>query len=348
MKIDTEKGGIIRGDVVAYTSDHQSYAKGVGGATQIPLARNDGRSYGFDHERLGVLNVDPELPGGFSIDFSGVSNKKELAPVLRSAVDKAGMEDPYEAWKAVKESLGMWKPKDPQPPKADKRPQETKNELPPIPGYTIPRADSDGNQIMPAQDFPVQPVQAQTQAQPVAVEPTPARVEGQNDRMDSIEKQLLRMGQMVSQLNQIMTPASTQPATVPQPAANSEQLIDKSSAEPPARTGTGDLVEVGKLLKLPFDLHPSGTKPKFQVYFDLGGGGTISAYYHHVSLQEDSIFLYYDVRFEFGQQYVPPDREEPLTLQIPALKKEVRAFYRGQSDSFGVFDVYVLIIDKKT
>jgi hypothetical protein len=98
-------------------------------------------------------------------------------------------------------------------------------------------------------------------------------------------------------------------------------------------------------LKIPFLTNGVPAKPAFTLYFDFGQFGTISARYHAVIENKDSIVLVYDTRFEYGQQYLPPSLSEAqaINLGVAETGKNYQVFSVGLHWSLGCLDFVVLL-----
>lgn len=97
-------------------------------------------------------------------------------------------------------------------------------------------------------------------------------------------------------------------------------------------------------LKMPYVSGPVGLKAKRRVFFDFGGTGKQSAFYHDVIESNSCVALVYDTRYENGTQFEPPDLEDAkIQLAVPHMKKTFQVSSMGFSFSMGVFDVIVLV-----
>lgn len=74
------------------------------------------------------------------------------------------------------------------------------------------------------------------------------------------------------------------------------------------------------LLDIPF-LTGAPVKPEYQVFFDLGNMGILSANYHAAIVGNNCLCLVYDTRFEYGVQYLPPSLTHNFKLTIPKISK---------------------------
>jgi hypothetical protein len=102
-----------------------------------------------------------------------------------------------------------------------------------------------------------------------------------------------------------------------------------------------------KVPSLGFESH----KPKHRVLFDLGAAGMQAAWFHWVTVEDNGVFLIYDTRFQYGNEYYPPNTgtETPITVDLPDQNLRYSCYSAGFTHNFGVFRVVCLFrVDEQT
>lgn len=132
-----------------------------------------------------------------------------------------------------------------------------------------------------------------------------------------------------------------------EPNAGEEEAVEEQPKAKPARAKPAKaapqlaIANGFETLELPFVNGPLPMKAKRKVFFDLGGGGTSSAWYHAAIVNDDVIALVYDLRYQEGQQYAPPVLSQPLKIRID--DEEYAVLSTGLTYTVGVFDHIVLV-----
>jgi len=98
-------------------------------------------------------------------------------------------------------------------------------------------------------------------------------------------------------------------------------------------------------LGIPFLASAVPAKPAFTVYFEFAQLGTMSARYHQVVDAKDCLVLVYDSRFEYGQQYLPPNLgpEQPINVGVAETGLSYNVASLGLSWTLGCLDFVLLI-----
>lgn len=88
------------------------------------------------------------------------------------------------------------------------------------------------------------------------------------------------------------------------------------------------------------------SRPRVQVYFDLGKAGKLCAWYHDVTILNRCVVLTYDNRYEGGAQFIPPDSDSvPMKLSIPSKNLSLNVFSADLKIVDGPLDRVVLIAE---
>lgn len=211
---------------------------------------------------------------------------------------------------------------------------------------------------------------------PVA-NPTPAHIYGQPAYSPPVDPSVMAMQQQMAQLTQLVVgliqgqnqpqrapePVAPPPPPPPPPAPEPEPMAaggavkaswaaQQRPAQPEQqpRWSAGQAIDAfTEEVGLPF-LTVEPSKPKFQVYFDMGDmGGKMSTWYHDVSVTGRCLTLTYDNRYEAGQHFVPPylGAQKTLTLTIPKLEKKFTVFSGDFNINLGPLDQCILIVTEE-
>lgn len=169
-------------------------------------------------------------------------------------------------------------------------------------------------------------------------------------RQAKLDDQLELLLGMVSELQDART------APPAPPKKKKLKKVATAAVEPTAKTkpptqqnsaGNNPLAE----LQIP-DLSPTPQMPAWEVEFDFGDAGTMTARYHWVIEDNSGLFLVYDRRFKLGNIYVPPmsmTRERPIRLRLANNNETYHCLSPKFSLSLGVFYVVCLIVvNRKT
>lgn len=114
----------------------------------------------------------------------------------------------------------------------------------------------------------------------------------------------------------------------------------------PDRSASQTIDEFTESIGLRF-LTAEPSKPRVQVYFDMGDvGGKLAAWYHDVHVTGRCLTLTYDNRYEGGTQFVPPflGSSKQLTLTVPKLNKRFSVYSGDLRDVDGPLDKCMLVI----
>lgn len=100
--------------------------------------------------------------------------------------------------------------------------------------------------------------------------------------------------------------------------------------------------------EIPF-LTSTPQKPSMPVTFNLGPGGTVRKRYHAVVKSASCITLVYDMRYEEGDQFIPPELHDgSISVVLPGESRngeEVFVKSLGLQYNLGCLDFIVLVID---
>jgi hypothetical protein len=98
-------------------------------------------------------------------------------------------------------------------------------------------------------------------------------------------------------------------------------------------------------LGIPFLASAVPAKPAFTVYFEFAQLGTMSARYHQVVDAKECLVLVYDSRFEYGQQYLPPNLgpEQTISVGVAETGSSYNVASLGLSWTLGCLDFVLLI-----
>lgn len=154
-------------------------------------------------------------------------------------------------------------------------------------GGDSPRPLPANGQAASVQSFAPQPTQHQTPVAPVPVDSLPA----EGPPAPSLSSQ--------AEVQGMLQPA-TEPSGPPQPPASS--ILQDLGIEFLSRSGG------------------EASKPTKTVIFDFGKLGQFKTRYHEVVYQDlKNLVLIYDVRYDEGNQYLPPASKEPIRVLVPGL-----------------------------
>ncbi len=230
----------------------------------------------------------------------------------------------------------------------------------------------------PGQQYapPAQPAQQPAFQQPPALQapPPPAAPAPQADpNMVMMQMVMTQMQEMQRQMAEMRAqPALPQYAPQPEPqyaepepgpvmapggavkasSAAARTMNYKREDEAPSRPTRSDrsasqtIDEFTESIGLRF-LTAEPSKPRIQVYFDMGDvGGKLAAWYHDVHVTGRCLTLTYDNRYEGGTQFVPPflGSSKQLTLTVPKLNKRFSVYSGDLRDVDGPLDKCMLVI----
>jgi hypothetical protein len=351
----------------------------VGRFATIPAANANGTSKGFNVNEPSVVHVDPHAPdGGVIFDPAAVS-KNDLdraiagsnyphqvyyqlsgAPPLKRGLNHVQEEQPVPPMPQQPPPQPYHQPQvaqQPQPlPQAAPQPYPM---MPPPPAY---QAQPDMTMQLLAQIAQgmaaLQQGMAASQQQQYAPQPPAPRVAPpREERMQTLPPEMrkvrgrgededlsarpirARRREEDDEEEAPPSPRRTRPSLVEE-RRQTVKDYDERLAEDAPRDG---VITGFETLNLPWLTGPVGTKPRFQVFFDMPSG-RVSANFHDVIDSEHNVVLVYDTRYEDGMQYLPPDmNDQPLHITVPRLKKDFLVCSMGFHFQFGAFDMIVLV-----
>jgi len=175
----------------------------------------------------------------------------------------------------------------------------------------------------------------------------------ESQAMYGLQNQLSQLSETLSQFMNYQIQQAHLAAASPAPQPQPVEVV----VEPKMQT-VAELDEAAKstmklagfeTLAMPYIVGPLAEKPKKRVIFNMGAqGGTMQSWYHDVIASNGNVVLIYDIRFEFGNQFAPPDQSSaetptPIRLTCPDMEnREFEVLSMGQQFTIGVLDVIVL------
>lgn len=338
-------------DVVAHTPDPDRYhpthypggpgeklgsVSGVGMGVVIPRARGDGASRGVDHNRPGVVTVDPG-PGSVVVDLESIDNESVLEALNHVNGHVGYGRDTDAETFAVMARLGR--------PASEVSAEDT------MPEYLQDEPRAMAAPLRgPRRATQPRPKQAQQPEPAYEAVPPPPETAAEPAFTPAMFQTFLTIAR---QMGFQIGPPQLQPQPRDEPEREKEEEDVAVQTTRPARRqgakGRPELVDANfDTLQIPFIIGPEAMKPTERVVFNMGDAGTLQKRYHAVVRTDACLVLVYDTRYVDGEQWAPPVRpydQIDVTLTGEDGKPEtISVMSGGLQFNLGCLDFVILVV----